>query len=308
VVGAPVKFQITSGIATLGTTSAVTDANGQARTTVTAGAIPGPVVITATSGTFSQTFNLVVRPVGPTCDPNNSFVNGASFQNVISPGAIATIYCEGLAPGIQNSVFPPPFGPLPTQLAGVTVKFGEVFAPIYNVSHIGSDESVTVQVPFELAPGFVPVTIDVSGGATTVNAHISSVGPGIFETLVPDGIRRAVLVRPDGSFVSPTNPAHKGERIRAYVTGLIAPAGEIGTNEFSPLDHDVEITTPVVVGVNNAGVHVERVIYARNLIGVWQVEFDVPDNTASGINAPFAVAVPVGKSLVYSQGSKISIQ
>jgi uncharacterized protein (TIGR03437 family) len=314
--GAPVTFTLTSGNASLGTGSAFTNAQGQASTTVAAGGTPGPIVITASSGGFNVTFNLTSRLAGPGCDPNNMLFNGASFiKNAVSPGAIVTISCTGIAPGVQGSVVAQAFGGLPTQVANVSVKFDGVLAPIYNVSNVNGQESVTVQVPYETPIGSAQVAVTFGTGTTTVNAQIGTAAPGIFETWVPNPasanpssslVRIAVLVRPNGTFVSLTNPARPGERMRAYVTGLIPDAGTVSTDMTAPLDHDVQITSPVIVGVNNAGVHVAEVLYARNLIGVWEVQFDVPVDTPSG-NLPFAMAIPANGGLVFSQASLIPV-
>jgi uncharacterized protein (TIGR03437 family) len=312
VVGAPVTFALTSGIAFLGNTSAITDANGHASTTVTAGGTAGPIVITASSSPAPPiTFNLSSRLPGPTCDPSRAFSNGASFRvNWISPGSVATITCTGLAPGIQGSVVSNFFGPLPLQVAGVTVQFDGHYAPIYSVSNINGQESMNVQVPFEVAPGTVPVTINVNGGTNPpgLTAVISPAAPGIFETIMSDGLKRAVAVRPDGSFVSLENQAQRGERIRTYLTGLVPDAGTIGTNMFTPLDNDIAITSQVIVGVNNAGVPLHSVTYAHNLIGVWEVQFDIPSDTAPGSNVIFSLGVPSGGGYAYTQASHIPIQ
>jgi len=312
VVGAPVTFTLTSGSATLGTTSSITDSNGHASTTVTAGPNAGPIVITASSTPAPPvTFNLSSRLPGPSCDVNRAFSNGASFKvNWIAPGSVATITCTGLAPGIQGSVVSTPFGPLPLQVAGVTVQFDTLYAPIYSVSNINGQESVNVQVPFELSPGTVPVTINVNGGTNPpgLTALISPAAPGIFETIMSDGVKRAVAVRPNGSFVSIENPAHHGERIRTYLTGLTPDAGTIGTNMFAPLDQDIAITSRVIVGINNAGVPVHSVTYAQDLIGVWEVQFDIPSNAPTGSNVVFSVGVPSGGGYAYTQGSSIPIQ
>lgn len=88
--GAQVSFQVASGVATLGSASATTDATGQASTTVTAGATAGAITVTATSSSFSITFTLTAVPLGPS---GITIVNGASFDpnTGISPGGIATI-------------------------------------------------------------------------------------------------------------------------------------------------------------------------------------------------------------------------
>ena len=136
VTGVPVTFAVSSGSATLSATSVNTGSNGQASVTATAGAAAGPVVITASTvagnNTYSQTFNLTVTPPGPVCDTtisdNATFFNGASYApNFIAPGGIALIYCQGIANGIQGVVTSNNFGfgPLPTQVQGVTVQFGD---------------------------------------------------------------------------------------------------------------------------------------------------------------------------------------
>lgn len=312
VVGAPVTFAVTSGSATLGTTSSITDSNGHASTTVTAGVTAGPIVITASSSPAPAViFNLSSRLPGPTCDPNAAFSNGASFRvSWISPGSVATITCTGLAPGIQGSVVSNFFGPLPLQVAGVTVQFDGHYAPIYSVSNINGQESVNVQVPFEVTPGTVPVTINVNGGTNPpgLTALISPAAPGIFETVMSDGLKRAVAVRPDGSFVSLENPAQRGERLRTYLTGLTPDPGTVRTNMFTPLDKDIAITSQVVVGINNAGVPLHSVTYAQDLIGVWEVQFDIPSDSATGSNVIFSLGVPSGGGFAYTQGSHIPIK
>ena len=319
--GAQVVFQVTQGDATLGTPAAVTNAAGQVSTTVTAGSTPGPIVVVATIGNAVATFNLTSRAPGPSCTPGQTFYNGAGFQpNYISPGGIATIYCVALAQGIQGSVVPNFFGPLPTQVAGVSVTFataadpdatsGVPNAPIFNVSNYNGQESVSVQVPLEATTGqAVPVTITAGGASTSVTATILQAAPGVFDTgdVGSDGLRAAVVLRPDGSVVSPSNPIKRGETGRAFVTGLIPPAG-LTTNAQLPIDSDIVITTPVIVGINNAGVKVDSVKYAANLVGVWEVQFEVPSDTATGNNVPFVLAIPVTGGKAFSQTSDLAIQ
>jgi len=210
--GTPVTFAVTSGAdsATLGTTNAITNAQGQAGTTITAGATPGSIVVTATvtsaSGPVFVQFNLSSRLKGPQCTDGSTFFNGASFKaNWISPGSVVTIYCSGIADNVQGIITPSVFGPLPYQIAGVTVTFGSTPAPIFNLVNIDGTESVTVQVPLEAAVGGDTVTIAANGGSTTVNTNILEAAPGFFEwgDVGPDNRRMAVVLRPDGSVVPP---------------------------------------------------------------------------------------------------------
>ncbi|MCL4401474.1 MAG: hypothetical protein M1436_02240, partial [Acidobacteria bacterium] len=216
-----VNFAVTSGSVTLSAASGTTDAQGRASVNATAGANTGAAVVTASIGTFSTAFNLTVAPPGP---QNVRFLNGAGFQpNFISPCSVATLTGTGLAPGIQGSVVPAmPFGPLPLLLGGVTVQFGNSYAPLYSVNNLNGQESLSVEVPCELQPGNVQVTVRVGTGSGTFTAPVQAVAPGIFETSanMSDNRRRAILLKPDGTFVTLENPARKGEIIRVYVTGI----------------------------------------------------------------------------------------
>lgn len=305
--GVTIQWAVTGGSVTLGSATSVTNAQGQASNTVQAGATTGPATVTATVGSFSVTFNLTVRLPGPA---NVTFLNGAGFQqNFIAPCGVATIRGTGLATGIQGAVVPSLFGPLPFQLANVTVQFGNSFAPIYSVINAAGQESVTVQVPCEVQPGNVPVTIRVGGGSAQFSAQVSRVAPGIFQAPTSDGQMRGVLLKPDGTFVSLENPARRGETIRMYATGLGPVLPAVPTNSPGLPDTESMVTDlgSIVVGVNNAGVRVVSAQYASGLIGAYEVAFVVPDDVPSG-NLPLALAVREGGSLVFGNPSSIPVQ
>lgn len=305
--GIPITFTVVSGSATVTTPNAATDANGRASTTVQAGATTGPVVITASAGTYSQTFNLIVRLAGPS---NLSFRNGAGYQqNSISPCSVAILTGSGLATGIQGSVIPASlFGPLPIKVANVTVQFNNVYAPIFNVSNVNGQEFVTLQVPCETNPGTVPVTVTVGGGSATLNTQVLAVSPGIFQTSMSDGVSRAVLVRQDGTFVTLENPARRGEIVRMYVTGIGPVSPAIGTNQPGIPDTEMKASNPVVVGVNNAGVPVVSSKYAQDLIGVYEIAFQLSSDAPAGNNIPLAIAVVQDGNASFGNPSSMPIQ
>ena len=116
----------------------------------------------------------------------------------MSPGGLAYITAGGVATGINGSVTPGVVAPLPTTLAGVEVLFNNIPAPIFAVSNINAQETVIVQVPFEVQPGTASVTIRTPGGGSTTvaNVAIAAVRPGIFDyvdaerTAVRSSVRR----------------------------------------------------------------------------------------------------------------------
>ena len=310
--GQEVAFAVTGGSATLSAPTATTDANGRASVRVTAGTTAGAITVEARYGNLpAVTFQLNSRVPGPALSPN-SFVNGASGQPGVVPGSVVKIIGPGLAPGVQNCVIPhSPVGGLPLELAGVRVLFGpagaEVQAPIYYVCNMNGEESVAVQAPWELTPGTVRAKVLVNSGETVVeNVPVFEIQPGLFENIAPSGVRYAVVMRPDGSFVSPSNPARRGEILSLFATGL-GPISPPSMTNAAGLPGQ-EVLADLVVGVNNAGVRVIGGEYAVNMIGVYVVHFEVPQSTTPGPNRPFALAVRVGDQLVFANGSSISIQ
>ena len=322
VAGVAVTYTLTSGSATFSPDSAAaatnctssatscsvtTSGNGQAPVIVMAGATSGPVVITASiaSGgtTYTQTFDLTVLPPAQV----TAVVNAAGFDNAplaASPCSLVTIYGTGLANGLQGVVVP--FIAPQTQVAGVTVQFGGVAAPILYVANLDGVESVSAQVPCEVPasstvpPATVPMVVTVDGTVfPTFPVAVTPISPGIFQFMDSDGKIRAVLVRQDGSFISVANPARPGDIVRMFVTGLGQTTPPLFTDEFEPLTdqngtwvpQDLPVNVKTIVGVNNSGVQVLSAQYAFGMVGVYEVDFQVPENTPLGNNAPFAIAV-----------------
>jgi uncharacterized protein (TIGR03437 family) len=313
--GVAVAFKVTSGPATVDTPNPQTNAQGVAQTTVHAGATTGPVVITATVGTFSVTFNLTVNPPGPALT-SSSFQNAASgVVGAISPCSLSTIVATGLAPSLQGAILPPIAGALPTQLNNSTVTFvnpannANILAPLYDVVNMNGQESMTIQIPCELSPGTVSVTVNVGAGSTakTVSVNLQPAAPGIFQTAGDDHKLRAILFKPDGSGASASNPVRRGELVHMLVTGLGPAVPPVNTNQVGIPENDPKVTNSVIIGVNNNGYAVTSVTYAINLVGIYDVAFVVPADAPTG-DVPLAIAVDLGNGLIFGNPSIIPIQ
>jgi uncharacterized protein (TIGR03437 family) len=309
--GVTVNFAVTSGSVVLSSNSAVTDNAGRASVTATAGPVPGPAVVTASVGNLSAPFNLTVRLGGPELTLDN-FFNAASFArgaNALSPCGVALVMAAGLAQGIQGTVVPNSVvGPLPLTLAGVSIQVGNSFSPIYNVSNMNGSESATFQVPCDAPVGNAQVIVRAGGASSTISVPVNAVSPGVFQFLDSDGLRRAVILKPDGTFATAANPARQGEIVRAYVTGIGPGQPAVSTNSPGIPGLQTQAQNPVIVGVNNAGVRVVSATLAENLIGIYEVAFEIPSGTAPGLNAPLGFAVDLNGQLVFANGSAIPIQ
>ncbi len=305
VAGLSVSFAVTGGSATLGNATGTTDANGQAQTTVTAGATPGTITVTASSAGFSTSFALTSRLAGPT---NVTFVNGASFQAGISPGAILAIRGSGIATGVQGLVRPfSIIGPLPVTLAGIRITFNGIAAPIYYVSNQGGQEEVTIQVPYELAPGTATVVINAAGGGSaTLSVPIQAVAPGVFETLYNGQTYAVAIKQVDGSYVSPSNPATGGDVVCVFATGVGQTSPATGTNLAGLPGQNV--LDPIDAGLNNSGVKLISASALQGTVGVFQVCMQVPLDATPGPRQPVGLIVHDPSGDFFAQGTFIAIQ
>jgi uncharacterized protein (TIGR03437 family) len=307
----------TTGPVSLSGPSAVTNSSGQASINVTAGATAGAATVTATANEIPVTFNLTVTPPGPAIN-TSSFLNAASRQvGALSPCSLAIIAAAGLTPeaGIADLTGGPIFGRIPKSYNNLTVSFGGFPAPIMRVAMGTTYPEVTVQVPCEVTPAAsVPVVVNVNGGGTaTVNIPIAAVSPGIFQQVMSDGVSRAVAVRSDGTFADiggtdisdPNNPIRLNEVVRFYLTGLGATLPASVTDTIEDPDSYISNVENLVTGTIQVGfpgspsvsVQVLKAHQAPGLIGVYEVDVEIPGNAPTGNNVPLSIGiVPAGSS------------
>lgn len=315
-VNTAVTFTVTSGVVTLSATTVTTNNSGQAQVTVTAGSIYGTVNIMAATSGYSVAFTLAVVPAGPSFTSAN-FYNGADFQSgSISPCGIVALIASNIAPTVQGTVAAGEIGALPYALGGDSLTVNGAQAPIYSVSNnANGSQQLNFQMPCSVTPGTnVPVTVTVSGGSATNPITVLPASPGVFQTTLATGGSLAIIERPDGSFASTSNPARAGETVTAFATGLGATAPSVGTDALPIPGATAAPTGSIVVGVNNAGVPLGSAQLSPDLIGVFEITFQIPaslaSTTGSPVNVPFSIGVqPSGSSTTYySFGNLIPIQ
>ena len=309
----PVQF-LSSGPVSLSSTNVSTDSNGRAQVTVTAGSVSGSASITASiatnSGVGSQTFNLTVLPPAPLISASN-FVNGADYQlNSLSPCSIGAVVANAGALGVANVSPTFPGQPLNNSQAQLTIN--NVGAPILSIGNLPSgQQAITFQVPCEVSPGgSVPAVLTLAGSSINITLNIQAASPGIFQTVGTDGVLRAVVIRPDGSSVTLTNPARRGENASIFVTGLGTTSPIVGTSSVPSLGTPTNAQATIVVGMAGSGVTVIAARLTEELPGVFRVTFTIPADMQTGSNVTISVAaIPQGSSTpIYSAGSKITVQ
>jgi len=330
-----VQFAVTTGSASLSLVSKTTDGYGDAQATVTAGSTPGPVTVVATVGSSSVTFHLTVAASFGLTPAN--FLNGAGFfatgdknSGALSPCSIGTLVFGDPQTEVSPPAAPNLFSTVIPQSSFVEgVSFNSKAAPILNVTTDAAniDQTlITFQVPCDVAPGSVSVSITVQNiGAFpfppqftyTATVEIRSASPGIYEAPMTDGVRRVIGFRPDGTFVSLQNPAQRGEIIRIYITGIGPTSPPLKTQALPTPGVDSVSTAAYVAMVLGDNTHEVAVLSssraAPSLIGVYEISFQVPADAPTGNDVFLEVGVLVTNPGDYqfaqpNVGSHIPIQ
>ncbi len=312
--GATVNFSST-GNANLSASSVTTNSAGQAQVIVTAPVTTTQVslTVTATSGGLFVNFTLTVNPAGPVVS-TSGFVNAADQKaGSLSPCSLATVSGSGIAPGIQGTAVGASFGPGLLTLGGASLTLSGTPAPIFSIANNSGTQSLTFQVPCEVtAPASSSVIVSVNGGSSSpISVPILAASPGIYGAVGSDSVNRAILVRQDGSFVSLSNPARRGETVTAFLTGLGPTTPQVGTNQLPPrgVNASVNGTTIVGIGVGGVATLVSAQLTA-DLVGVYQVSFVVPANLTTGNSIGLSVGlIPTGATgALYSNLVYIPVQ
>jgi uncharacterized protein (TIGR03437 family) len=178
----------------------------------------------------------------------------------------------------------------------MSVDFGGVHAPILAVSNIEEQEAVTVQVPFAAPIGDTSVTLRADGLVATRRVTILPATPGIFQIRMADARIRGIVLRPDGSIVDLQHPAHPGETLRLFATGL------------GPMGRDGEPVERLIIGVNHRGAPLVSARYAGGMTGVEEITFRIPVDVPAGTDIPLSVGVVVGGKTVYSNKSSLPVK
>lgn len=220
-----------------------------------------------------------------------AIVNGASNQaGAIAPGEVVAIYGSGLGPAQLATFSLTSAGLVPTSVAGTSVFFNNIAAPVLYTSA----NQVGAIVPFGISGPQAQVAVIYQGQqSSSVVASVATTVPGIF-TSNAQGTGQAAAVNQDGSINSAARPVKISQVISLYVTGAgqTNPAGADGQPAGTVLPVPV-LGVKATVGGRDATVQYAG--GALNLVaGVIQVNVVVPTGVTPGAAVP--VVVQVGTS------------
>jgi uncharacterized protein (TIGR03437 family) len=222
-------------------------------------AVPAPA-LTSSSGVY-------LSPIG--------VVNAASsapFTAGVSRGELITLYGANIGPDAIQFASTVPF---PTTLAGVQVLINNRPAPIYYVS----SGQISAIVPYETTGSVAQIqVVNNQSSSNLVTELVNATTPGLF-SIPAGGIGYAAAEHADGSLVSPSHPAQVGETVAVYVTGLgdVLPSISDGAPGVSSAT-----TNTITASVNNVTATVAYAGLAPTLVGLYQVNVQIPTGIAAG--------------------------
>jgi uncharacterized protein (TIGR03437 family) len=239
-----------------------------------AGDYSATATVTSGSGAAAVTIPVNFSILAPGSEPKLSAggaVDAADSQGTLAPGALVSIYGQGLASATAGAASLP----LPTEVAGASITVNGVLAPIL----FASSGQVNVQIPWETPVGTATIAARFKGVAgNSITATVGQYAPGIFVTVYPD------------SSLTTGKPAAAGDILVIYANGLGPVTPAVTTGAASP---GTPATTTQVPTVRIGGVNAEVQFsgLTPGLAGLYQVNVRVPSGFQASSNTPVVVSI-----------------
>jgi uncharacterized protein (TIGR03437 family) len=230
------------------------------------GSVDAAALVTAWTGSGSG------QPGGKTTGPAPVITvagNAAAYNQTYAPGMLLTIYGSHLSPATlaASSV------PLPPLLEGVSATINNLIAPLWFVS----PGQINLQVPYEIPPNSIAtLTINNNGQSASVSFPVAAVAPGIFTDANGAPVGKGTV--------------ETGDIATLFLTGAgaVTPAVADGA---APAGLTPKPQQAVTVTVGGVTAPIKFIGIPVGLVGVTQINYQVPDNVPVG---PQLVVVTVG--------------
>jgi uncharacterized protein (TIGR03437 family) len=255
---------------------------------VTAGSLSG---VSTIYGEAQVTGTVKSAPSTSAAAPN-LIANSASYLSPgqISPGSWVSIFGDRMADatGLGNTV------PFPNVLNGTQALLGEIPLPVLYVSAT----QVNALIPYSLsANANHQLRIQRNGTSSDLlDVTVADVLPAIYTTNQSGSGQGAIQIANTGFLAAPgpgSRPVQRGEFLQIYASGLgpveNTPADGAAAPASEPLAR-MKLTATITIG----GAPVTNVVYAGlapGLVGLYQINVQVPDGATTGDAVPVVVTV-----------------
>lgn len=155
-----------------------------------------------------------------------------------------------------------------------------------------SDGQINAVLPYDLAANTRQQVVVRRGTSytTPVTVTLTLAEPGVF-TRDSSGEGQGLVFDASFRFVDATNPAHAGEILVIYTTGLGEVVPPIPAGTPAPVDSLRPTASPVTVTIG--GVNAPQVLFAGlapGFTGLYQVNVVVPEGVTPGADVPIIIS------------------
>ncbi len=230
-----------------------------------------------------------------------------AIPGVVAPGSYVAIYGTGLAGGGSPSAVSLP---LPAMLTGTQLLLGGIPMPLL---YAGAGQ-VNALVPQGLAPNASYPLMVVSGTTQSVPVAltVAELQPGIYTTGFLGSGAGIVTNAVSAQLIGASNPAHAGDYLTIYCTGLGALAGPNG--ELEPADGAAAPTSPifrtkanVTVTIGGVNAPVQFAGLTATLAALYQVNVQVPAGVTPGGAIPVVITANDPQTGATAQSNPVTI-
>jgi uncharacterized protein (TIGR03437 family) len=226
---------------------------------------------------------------------NGGVVNNASYaisSSKVAPGSIAAVFGASLNNGA--SILSTTLGTDGSSVAGLgdaIVTIDGIVAPIF----YSTPGQLGIQIPFELA-GQSAAALRVAVGeqvSAPETILLDSAAPGLF-TVNQRGSGLAAALHQDGATVITTfDPAHRGEVISLFATGLGLLDPPLATG--APATSNQTVMQPTA-SIDGLPATVEFSGAAPGYVGLYQINIRVPEGVRIGADTPVVLTIDGSRS------------
>lgn len=190
--------------------------------------------------------------------------NAASYQQTFAPGMLLYVAGSGFSWLVQTAGAVP----LATSMGDVWATINGIPVPLYYVSPFQLD----VQIPYEVQPGSATLVVNSLSNQESFPFTVAAAAPGIFTA-------------GDGS-LAPFSSASRGETLPMFITGqgAVSPAVATGAAPApgTPVSQLPAPVLPLKLTIGGVAITPAFVGIPEGLVGVTQINFQVPANTPLG--------------------------
>ncbi len=220
-----------------------------------------------------EIFRLV--PVAQPVFTAAAVVNAGSFSQPLSAGALATVFATNVLG--SNATLIASSLPLPRSLGGVEVRLNNIAVPLLAVVRSNNGEQINFQIPWELQ-GLTSARMEIIAPfarSAVIEIPLAPVSPGIFGINASD----ALLINAS-NFTLVNGAVRPGDSLILYATGL--GQFDVAASTGEALPGAIRIRRSAALRIGSASAEISYAGVAPGFVGVYQVNFRVPQNAPTG--------------------------